>query len=222
VFRGFYDYCINTDKKYFQGSGQRIEIGAGVSFFKNIYPEIVSTDIKKADNLDRVLDALDMDLNDNSVRAFYGLNCFHHFPEPRKFFSELQRTLVKGGGCVLIEPYYGPIAAKMYKNLFDTETFDKNQESWESESGYMLGANQALSYIVFVRDKKKFEKEYPGLEIVRIKVMNNYLRYLISGGLNFRSLLPTFMSPVIKLTEFVISPFNRLLGLHYAIVIRKK
>ncbi len=222
VFKGFYDSCIYYDKKYFSNKGLRIEIGAGVSFFKDIYPEIISTDIKKADNLDRVLDALDMDLEDNSVRAFYGLNCFHHFPEPRKFFSELQRTLIKGGGCILIEPYYGPVAAKMYKNLFDTEIFDPEQENWETEAGFMLGANQALSYIVFIKDRTKFESEFPELEIVKTKVMNNYLRYLVSGGLNFRSLLPSFMSPVIKFLEFLLRPFNRILGLHYAIIIRKK
>lgn len=222
VFKCFYDFCMNTDKKYFSGEGNRIEIGAGVSFFKDVYPEIISTDIKKADNLDKVLNALDMDLPDNSVRAFYGLNCFHHFPEPRKFFSEIERTLAKGGGCVLIEPYYGPVAAKMYKNLFDTEIFDTKQENWESESGYMLGANQALSYIIFKRDKAKFEAEFPGLEIINTTVMNNYLRYLISGGLNFRSLLPSFMSPIIKFFETIFIPFNTILGLHYAIIIRKK
>lgn len=222
VFKGFYISCMKFDEKYFSSSGSRIEIGAGVSFFKDLYPEIISTDIKKAENLDKVLNALDMDLADNSVRAFYGLNCFHHFPEPRKFFNELERTLVKGGGCVLIEPYYGPVASKMYKNLFDTETFDPQQENWESESGYMLGANQALSYIVFVRDKVKLEAEFPNLEIITTKVMNNYLRYLISGGLNFRSLLPSFMSPIIKFIEFVLQPFNNVLGLHYAIIIRKK
>lgn len=222
VFKGFYKSCIKLDNKYFTSKGSRIEIGAGVSFFKDVYPEIISTDIKKADNLDRVLNALDMDLPDNSVRAFYGLNCFHHFPEPRKFFNELERTLKNGGGCILIEPYYGPVASKIYKNLFDTETFDPNQEQWESESSYMLGANQALSYIVFIRDKAKFESEFRNLEIVTNKVMNNYLRYLISGGLNFRSLLPSFMSPVIKFIEFILQPINEKLALHYAIIIRKK
>jgi len=222
VFRGFYDECRSFDEKYFSGEGNRIELGAGVSFFKEVYPDIISTDIKKAENLDRVLDAQNMDLEDNSVKAFYGLNCFHHFPEPRKFFAELDRTLVKCGGCVLIEPYFGPIAAKMYTNLFDTEIFDKTHKEWESDSGYMQGANQALSYIVFVRDKEIFEKEFPDLEIVETKVMNNYLKYLVSGGLNFRALLPNFMSPIISLFELILRPFNKILGLHYAIVIRKK
>jgi SAM-dependent methyltransferase len=222
VFKEFYDECRNFDDKYFKGEGARIELGAGVSFFKEVYPDIVSTDIKKAENLDRVLDAQKMDLKDNSVRAFYGLNCFHHFPEPRKFFDELDRTLVNGGGCVLIEPYFGPIAAKMYTNLFDTEIFDKSQKEWESDSGYMQGANQALSYIVFIRDRGIFEKEFPNLEIVETKVMNNYLKYLVSGGLNFRALLPNFMSPVISLFELLLRPFNKILGLHYAVVIRKR
>ncbi len=222
VFKDFYNKCIELDNTYFSGTGQRIEIGAGVSFFKNEYPEVIATDIKEATNLDRVLDALNMDLADKSVSAFYGLNCFHHFPKPRKFFAELERTLVQGGGCVLIEPYYGPIATKMYKNLFDTEIFDPEQKEWESESGIMQGANQALSYMVFIRDRDKFEREFPQLEIVKIEILNNYLRYLISGGLNFRSLLPSFISPLIRGTEYLFKPINKYLGLHYAIVIRKK
>ena len=222
VFTEFYKTCINNDQKYFSGEGQRIEIGAGVSFFKELYPEIISTDIKPADNLDRVLDALDMDLPNQSVRAFYGINCFHHFPSPNQFFKELERTLVPGGGCVLIEPYYGAVAAKMYKSLFDTETFDPNQKEWESNSSIMYGANQALSYIVFVRDRKLFEERYPSLEIVQIKPLSNYMRYLLSGGLNFRSLVPGVISPIIKGVEWLITPLNRVLGLHYGIVIRKR
>ena len=54
VFAQFYDTCILLDKTYFGNcKGKRIEIGAGVSFFKKKYPEIISTDIKKAENLFR-------------------------------------------------------------------------------------------------------------------------------------------------------------------------
>lgn len=86
----------------------------------------------------------------------------------------------------------------------------------------MAGANQALSYIVFKRDLDLFLKKYPQLEVVEQKVLPNYLRYLLSGGLNFRQILPSFCEPVIKLMEFLISPFNSTLGLHHSIVIRKK
>jgi SAM-dependent methyltransferase len=201
----------------------RVEIGAGVSFFKELYPEIVSTDIKKAKGLDRVLDAQNMDLENESVRAFYGLNCFHHFPEPNKFFDELNRVLVPGGGCILIEPYHGFVASRFYKKLFDTETFDKNQKEWiNSKSEIMLGANQALSYVVFKRDLQKFNLQYPDLDVVLQRPLNNYLQYLVCGGLNFRSLVPPFLSPLVRLAEIIISPLNRIFALHHIIIVQKK
>ena len=223
VFSDFYSKCISLDKKYLSGDGLRIEIGAGVSFFKQKYPEIVSTDIKKAENLDRVLDAQNMDLDNKSVRAFYGLNCFHHFPEPEKFFKELQRVLVPGGGCILIEPYHGFVASHFYKKLFDTETFDKTQQRWvNTNSEIMQGANQALSYVVFKRDLKKFHSLYPDLEIVLQSPLNNYLQYLLSGGLNFRSLVPSTLQPLVKFFEIILFPLNKFLALHHIILIRKK
>jgi SAM-dependent methyltransferase len=224
VFSEFYDACIRLDEKYFSDSkAKRVEIGAGVSFFKKKYPDIISTDIKKAENLDMVVDAQNMPFEQNSVRAIYGINCFHHFPNPDLFFNELDRVLVKGCGCILIDPYYGTIAKRFYKKIFDTETFDMTQKEWVNESlGFMNGANQALSYIVFIRDKKKFEERYPNLEIIVQKPLNNYMRYVLSGGLNFRQILPSFFSPVIKFFEFIFMPFNFVFALHHIIVIRKK
>lgn len=224
VFSEFYDMCIALDKKYFSDSkAKRVEIGAGVSFFKKKHPEILSTDIKNAENLDMVVDAQNMPFEDKSVRAIYGINCFHHFPNPNLFFNELERVLDTGCGCVLIEPYYGAVASRFYKKIFDTETFDMTQKEWVNESlGYMNGANQALSYIVFTRDKKKFEMLYPNLEIVIQKPLYNYMRYLLSGGLNFRQIVPSVFSPVIKLFELVLRPFNTIFALHHVIVIRKK
>jgi SAM-dependent methyltransferase len=224
VFAAFYEKCITLDEKYFgESKGKRVEIGAGVSFFKKKYPEIVSTDIKTAENLDMVVDAQNMPFENNSIRAIYGINCFHHFPDPDKFFHELERVLEDGAGCVLIDPYYGFTARRFYKKIFDSETFDMTQQAWKNESlGFMNGANQALSYIVFKRDKKLFEQRYPKLEIVLQRPLNNYLRYLFSGGLNFRQVLPSFCGPLLMLFEGMLYPVNSLFALHQIIVVRKK
>ncbi len=224
VFSEFYDTCIRLDKKFFAPTaGKRIEIGAGVSFFKQRYPEIVSTDVKKADNLDLVVDAQNMPFAENSIHAIYGINCFHHFPEPDLFFHELERVLEKGCGCVLIDPYYGWTARRFYKKIFDSEIFDVSQRDWSNASlGFMNGANQALSFVVFKRDTIKFETRYPDLEIVLMKPMNNYIRYLLSGGLNFKQLMPSFMSPIIKGVEFLLIPLNSIFALHHVIVLRKR
>lgn len=223
VFREFYDSIVALDEKYFRGDGKRLEIGAGATIFKQFHPNIVSSDIKRASHLDLVVDALNIPFEDGSLRAVYGINCFHHFPDPDRFFAELERVLNPGGGCILIEPYHGPVAAAFYKRLFATEHFDPAQPGWTSStSNVMVGANQALSYIVFKRDRAQFETKHPRLEIVLQKPVRSFARYILSGGLNFRQLLPTFVSPLLSLAERAITPLHPLLALHHFIVLRKR
>lgn len=224
VFRDIYDACMAADLRYFSGDGLRVEVGAGVSLIKDYYPDVIATDIKPSPNIDQVVDALAMPFEDASVRAIYGLNCFHHFPDPDRFFTELERVLVPGGGCVLIEPYYGPFARWLYPRLFGTEGYDLDQVSWGAsrEAGVMRGANQALSHVVFVRDRERLRTRHPGLELVGLQPLRCYPRYLLSGGLNFRQLVPSAMTRLLKLSERVAAPVAPALALHHMIVLRKR
>lgn len=222
VFEEFYHLARNLDETYFTGDGLRVELGAGSSFFKSLYPDILSTDVKPAPHLDEVVDALSMPYGANSVRTLYGFNCFHHFPDPEVFFVEARRVLVPGGGVILIEPYFSVFASWFYRRVFATEHFNENQKEWRTETqGPMTGANQALSYIVFVRDQKEFQAKFPNLKICYHKTLTNYPRYLLSGGLNFRLLVPDALIPLVKLIEVLLTPFHRFFGLHHIIVIRK-
>ncbi|MEI8202985.1 MAG: class I SAM-dependent methyltransferase [Bacteroidota bacterium] len=219
----FYSTIKKLDEKYFNGNGMRLEIGAGCSFFSKLYPEIINSDIKPSPFTDKVIDALAMPFDNNSLRAVYGINCFHHFEEPERFFTELIRVLQPGGGCILIDPYYGFVANKFYQSLTDSETFDKKMIGWNSNiTGTMQGANQALSYIVFKRDIAIFQKLFPELELLYMHPFNNYIRYLISGGLNFKPLLPYGFRHILRLKECLLSPFKSFFALHHVIVIRKK
>lgn len=224
VFLEFYDACVGLDRKYLSGTGLRVELGAGTSFFKQAYPDVVATDIKSGQGLDMVVDAMAMPFENATVRAFYAIHCFHHLPSPDRFFAELKRTLVPGGGCVIIDPYYSPFAKVLFKRLFASERYDTTEPGWDATSpvGVMQGANQALSYVVFERDRRLFEQKHPELEIVRHRPLTNYPRYLISGGLNFRQLAPTFTIPLIKGAEWVLAPLARALALHHILVLRKR
>lgn len=221
-FTEIYKILRKLDDKHFENEGLRIEIGGGVSFFKDLFPDVISTDVVESQNLDDVIDAQNMKYEDNTIRCIYAQNVFHHLPDPDKFLKEVIRTTKKGGGFILLEPADGFIAKRFYKNIFKTETFDLEQKSWkQNHQGPMVGANQALSSIVFKRDRKQFEKKYPELEIKQIFVLNNYIRYFVSGGLNFRTLLPNFSYPILKLFEFILFPFRRFFGMHHIIVVKK-
>ena len=221
VFDEVYRLLWELDQRHLRGDGKRIEIGAGVSRFKELYPELITTDVVPAAHLDMALDAHAMDLPDASVRTIFGIHCFHHFHDPDRFFRELLRVLQPGGGCILVEPFHGPLAAKFYRHAFATETFDKGQQRWESDASVMNDANQALSWIVFERDRARFERSYPELRIVAQDWLRNYPRYVLSGGLNFRQLMPSFTIPLWKGVEWLLTPVGRWLALHHFLVLQK-
>jgi SAM-dependent methyltransferase len=223
LFREFHGLFIALDQQFFQNTrGLQIELGAGISPIRDDYSQVLATDVVEAPHLDRTLDAQAMDLQSNSVRALYGQFCFHHIPEPARFFEEVVRVVRPGGGVILIEPFFGPFASFVFKRLFSSEGFDKTMAGWNVPmTGPMSGANQALSYIVFDRDRTLFRRKYPLLEIVHQAPLTNYLRYLLSGGLNFRQLVPDRLFPVLKLLEGALQPARKILALHHVIVIRK-
>jgi SAM-dependent methyltransferase len=225
VFQDFYDSCIVLDRRYFSGSGIRVEIGAGISQFKRRYPDVIVTDIKPGAHLDMVVDALAMPFGDETVRALYAINAFHHFPDPDRFFDELERVLAPGGGCVLIDPHGGALARWLYPRLFATETYDLQQPLWqssESSHGVMSGANQALSQIVFVRDLALLRERHPRLEFIGRRPLTNYPRYLLSGGLNFRQLVPSATAGLLRSVERLLAPMAGVLALHEIFVLRKR
>lgn len=223
VFTEIHRLMLALEAQYLTAAGTRIEIGAGVWPIRESDQDVLATDVVPAPHLDRVVDAQAMDFADGSVRSVFGQHCFHHLPDPEAFFAELCRVCPPGGGTVLVEPYWSPVANVLFKRLFASEDYDKSAPAWSTTgSGAMSGANQALSYIVFERDRERFERLFPALEIVHQAPITNHLRYLLSGGLNFKQLVPDFLSRALKGAETLLGPLNRTMALHHVIVLRKR
>lgn len=222
LFRDFYRRCRALDERFFTGTGARVEIGSGSGFMAAYYPDVITSDVKPLPFVQQVFSAEQMPFADGSVRALYAINTFHHLPSPRAFFRELLRVLAPGGGAILIEPYHGPLARQLFKRLHETEGFDEHAVAWETpdQTGPFSRANQALSYIVFTRDRARFEAEFPGLSLL-LDEPHTHLRYFVSGGVNFRSLVPAAAGPLVSLAERLLSPFDRWLALQHTIVLRK-
>ena len=223
LFTDYYIQCRTLDDRHFGNTeGLRLEIGAGSSLMKETYPDVILSDIKSIPFIDLVAAADCLPFNDATIRVVYAINMFHHLPNVHDFFREMLRVLRPGGGIILVEPYYGVFARWLFRRLHESETFDEKMPTWQycREVGVMSDANQALSYIVFVRDRRKFEELYPELELCDMRP-HTHLRYLCSGGLNYRTLVPHKFEGVLKLAEALFAPLNPWLSIQQTIVLRK-
>ena len=196
-----------------------VELGSGGGFIKEVISSVITSDVRELPNVDKVFSALDMPFEKASVDAFFMLDVLHHITEPRAFFREALRCLKVGGRVVMVEPANTLWSRILYKN-FHHEVFD-TQAKWElKDTGPLSGGNSALTWIIFWRDRNIFESEYPSLRIVRIH-NHTPLRYLLSGGLKLRQLVPSFTYPAVKAIEYALSPLNNLLGIFQTIELEK-
>jgi hypothetical protein len=225
-YSDFYIKILKEEKKFGKNTlnnSLRLELGSGVGFIKDFDQTIITSDVVSNQFTDKIIDGNQMPYGDNEINSIFGIFCFHHFKDPFNFLKDLEVKLKVGGVCILIEPYYGTLAKFIYKRIHQSEYFDQ-KESFDfkiKDKTAMEKANQALSYIYFIKNKEKFQKNFPQLEIVHTSIFGNYLRFIFSGGLNFRKILPDFLMSLIKIIENILFPLKKILGLHYLIVIRK-
>lgn len=224
AYNTFYKQMSLTCDKYFTTTGLEIELGSGTGFFQNIRNTIVTSDIRKGIKCDMSIDATNMDIKNETIKCFFAINVFHHISYPTKFFNELIRTLKTNGGCILIEPHNGFLSRFIHKNFLKEEYFDTMEVYWDkpSKAGILSDANQALSHNIFERDKNLFKKKYGShLKIIEKKYVINGLRYIFSGGLNFKQLFPYSLRFVLIFLEIILSPFAKYWAPYQMIVIKK-
>lgn len=199
--------------------GKLVEIGSGGGFLKDVIPEVITTDVLNGKDIDIVLPKGKLPFENNSVSAFFLMDVLHHIKDPVIFFTETSRCLAKGGKIVMIEPHNSLWGRFIYKN-FHHEPYNENAR-WEiMGNGRLTNANIALPWIIFFRDRKRFENSFPSLKIKRLTPHTPF-RYLLSGGLSMRQFLPSFTYNLVKVVETLLSPLNRYLGMFLTIELEK-
>lgn len=217
LYTDFYQEFKNVSSRY--NGGVLVELGSGGGFLKTVIPHVVTSDILSLSGIDLNYSGMRMPFKERSLDAFFMLNVLHHIPDALVFLKEMERCLKAGGRIVMIEPANTLWARFIYQN-FHHEPFDPSGDWTVKGDGPLTAANGAIPWIIFSRDRKKFEEQFPSLQIRKITIHTPF-RYLISGGVSMRSLLPSFCYHLIKGIEIVLSPLNPFLGMFYTIDIEK-
>ena len=195
--------------------GEVLELGSGGGFLAEVIPGLRTSDVMRVPGVELTIDARELPFRDASLRAIVGTNVLHHVPNIERFLSEAQRTLVDGGRLVFIEPWPTPLSKLVYAHLHH-EPFDMRRDWSIPDGGPLTAANGALPWIVFQRDRSRFEREFPHLAVNLTRTVMP-LSYLLSGGIGRAWSLP---SPLFHAARALESPLDRL-GLFALIVIER-
>lgn len=203
IYLNWYNSLIGN----FDSQSKILEIGSGGGFIKEVFPNVITSDIKELPNCDKIVDAQQLPFENQSLDGIVMVNVFHHIPDCESFLYESQRVLKKNGRIVMVEPANCGYSRFIYKN-FHHEPFEINQDGWKFQSkGPLSDSNQALPFIVFERDENIFKQKFENLKIKNI-AYHSPLAYLISGGLSMRSLTPKVFNSLLIKTDKVLSSKN--------------
>jgi SAM-dependent methyltransferase len=201
--------------------GVVLEIGSGGGFLSDHYPGVICSDILPLPHCQATFSAQSMPLAKDTVSAIFMIDVLHHIPDCEAFFKEAERVLVKGGELFMIEPANTLWSRFVYKN-FHHEPFAPDEAEWKFHAdGPLSGANGALPWMVFRRDADRFHTRFPSLALRSIRE-HTPIRYLLTGGFSYKSLLPGWSFALISLLERLFSFANRYTAMFQTIRVQKK
>ena len=178
-----------------RGAGQVLELGSGAGHLSDFVPGLITSEIFACPDIRLVLDGQSMPFRAGSLRGIAMTNVLHHLPDARLFFREAARCLRPGGTIAAIEPWVSGWSRVVYTKLHH-EPFDPAQPGWDfSGAGPLSSANGALPWIIFARDRGRFEAEFPEFRVRAVEGLMPF-RYLICGGISMRNLMPVFTFPL--------------------------
>jgi|YelNatPaOPRAMG01_1025707.scaffolds.fasta_scaffold10824_6 SAM-dependent methyltransferase len=188
--------------------GPILELGSGAGFLRDFIPQLITSDILQCPEVDIILDGCELPFADNSLLAIVMTNVFHHLPYPRKFLKEAARCVKIGGVIIMIEPWVTAWSRLIYRKLHH-EPFTPESKTWEfPDTGPLSGANGALPWIIFQRDREIFHREFPQWQIRKINLDMPFC-YIISGGISLRSFIPGWSFGIFRRLEKLLKPWMK-------------
>lgn len=171
--------------------GPILELGAGAGFSEVLSPQLIRSDIQTLTDINVVCDAHNLPFSSGTLRAILMINVLHHMHNPKIFFREAVRCLKHDGVIEMIEPWNSSWSNFVYRH-FHHEAFEPVTSRWGFDSGGPLsGANGAIPWIIFSRERATFVLDNPQLSVEIVQPFMPFV-YLLSGGVSMKSLMPEF------------------------------
>jgi SAM-dependent methyltransferase len=173
--------------------GGVLELGSGAGFLSDVIPDCIASDVLPSPHVKVVLDGQALPFRRRALRAIVMTNVLHHIAAPYRFLSDAAQSVRAGGVIAMIEPWVTPWSRMVYAHLHHEPFAADADPTAASAGGPLSGANGALPWILFERERSCFDRLVPEWRVERVHPLMPF-RYLVSGGVSMRSLMPGWTS----------------------------
>ncbi len=217
IYREWYEFFKSSLPS---GPEAVLELGSGGGFLKEVLPNCLTSEVLPGLGVDLASDARALPFRASGLRGIVMVDVFHHIPDVAAFLKEATRCLRPGGVLAMIEPWNTCLARLVYRHAHP-EPFDPNAGWFFPETGPLSGANGALPWIVFQRDREAFATAFPELYLESVEPDYPFV-YLASGGVSLRAFLPGWCYPALRGLEELLAPLMPRLALFARIIVRRR
>ncbi len=204
--------------------GPSLEIGGGVGGLKARAHDLISSDIQHASWLDLVANAQSLPFADETLSTIFMLDVLHHIEFPALFFREAERALRPGGRIVLVEPAITPGSSLFYRLVHHEPVrmaADPLADGAPDPARDPYDSNQAIPTLLVTREKERFQRMFPRLQIAETSWFS-FAVYPLSGGFRPWSLIPTALAePLLRVERALEGMLGRALAFRLLLVIEK-
>lgn len=203
------------------GPQQVLELGSGAGFLGDYIAGLITSEVFHCPWVTVVLDGRHLPFGRGQLRGVVMTNVLHHIPEPLQLLHEAARVVRPGGVVAMIEPWSTPWSGLVYRRLHH-EPFDPQSEALTVQGGGPLSAaNGALPWILFERDRSLLASRCPQWHVECVRPMMPW-RYLLSGGVSMRTLMPAWSSGPWRAVERAVQPWMQFWAMFALIVLRRR
>ena len=163
-----------------------LEIGAGLGLAQLSGHDWLYSDVSGGKPNSILNCAEELPYKSASLDALVLKDTWHHIPDIEQFLSEAHRVLRPHGTIAVFEPYWGLLARTVYRTLHQ-EDWDTTTSTWTFPSDGPWDSNQALTYLMLIRDRKQFESRWSGKFALVDPTPHIGPSFLCSGGVSRRT-----------------------------------
>jgi SAM-dependent methyltransferase len=171
--------------------GAVLELGSGPGFLSEVLPGCITSDVFHLPHVKVVLDGQALPFRDGTLRAIVMTNVLHHIAAPYRFLVEAARCVRPLGAIAMIEPWVSPWSRFVYTRLHHEPFVVDADPMTPIAGGPLSGANGAMPWILFERERASLADRAPDWRVERVQPMMPF-RYLVSGGVSMRPLMPNW------------------------------